>query len=75
MKTPSLRFLTLQNLRNTVRRYKTPLAIMLVLTGAFSNIGTRLGLWSTSTKSGLLPYEAPTFQAFREIFISDAFAS
>lgn len=75
MKKPSLHFIINRFSRQKFYRYRAPFAIMIVLMGACSSLGTRLGLWSTSAKSGLLPYEAPTFQTLREIFISEAFAS
>lgn len=75
MKKPSLHFLTSRFASQKLRRYKAPFAILFVLMGVCSNLGTRLGLWSTPAKNGLLPYEAPTFKVFREIVISDAFAS
>ncbi len=57
------------------RRYRLPLALFIAMFGLCSDIGVRLGIWSAPGKHGLLPYEKPTFHAFRELFISDAFAS
>ncbi|MDX2074534.1 MAG: hypothetical protein SFX19_09275 [Alphaproteobacteria bacterium] len=62
-----------------IRRHRLPLALLVALFGFCSDIGVRLGIWSSNnngvSESGLLPYEKPNFRAFSDIFISDAFAS
>ena len=53
-----------------LRRYRIRIAAIAIISiGLFTNIGTRLGIWSTPKKSGLLPYEAPTFHG---LFTEDA---
>ncbi len=49
--------------------------VVLFVGGAFTNFGNRLTVWSTPTKKGLLPYEAPSIKAFTDMLIEDAFAS
>lgn len=56
-------------------RRGAPVAIILILMGTFSNVGTRLGFWSAPGKSGLIPYEAPNFQPLGDLIVSNAFAS
>lgn len=50
-------------------------ALFALAINAANMLATRLGVWSTPTKSGLLPYEAPSFAEFKEIFVRDAFAA
>jgi len=62
-------------LHQKFRRFTLPFAVFVLMFGACSSLGTRLGLWSTPSKSGLLPYEAPNFYTFKELLIHEAFAS
>ena len=50
-------------------------AVFILAFNAITTLGSLLGVWSTPSKQGLLPYEAPNMQAFKEIFIKEAFAS
>ena len=56
------------------RKFKL-LGLSLLLVGALVNLGSRLGLWSTPSKKGLLPYEAPSLRSLEDLIVNDAFAT